>query len=100
MARTRPDLIEKEIERLEEQATLLERDWKRLPYLWGGMLLVGPIWLIWGPVVGLYALLCVPCLFFTALYLVGVRRSENRQMLAEMRRQLERMRGPEARPAA
>lgn len=100
MARTRPDLIEKEIERLEEQATLLEKDWKRLPYLWGTLLLVGPIWLIWGPVVGLYAFLCVPSLFFTALYLVGVRRSENRQTLEELRRPLRRMQAPSSQPAA
>lgn len=88
---TRRDLIAKEVVRLRELGLELERDWRRIPYLGGTVLLVGPAFWIWGPTVGLYALLCVPALVVTALYLVGVRRAENREQVADYERQLRRM---------
>lgn len=91
MAKTRRDLIEVEIERLEEQGVLLERDWRRIPYLGAFVLSAGPAYWIWGPTAAFYAILCAPCLVGTALYLVGVRRSENKQLLEELQGQLRDM---------
>lgn len=88
---TRRDLIAKEVVRLREEGKLLERDWKRVPFLFGTVILVGPAFWIWGPTVGLYGLLCVPSLVVTALYLVGVRRAENREQIAGFVQQLRRM---------
>ncbi|HJL15539.1 MAG TPA: hypothetical protein RMH99_07790 [Sandaracinaceae bacterium LLY-WYZ-13_1] len=88
MAKTRRDLIEREIERLHEQGELLERDWRRIPYLGLFLLSAGPAYWIWGPTAAMYAVLCTPCLVGTALYLIGVRRSENRQQITELEGQL------------
>lgn len=84
----RRELIEKEIERLREEAKVLERDWRRVPYLFAFVLSAVPAYLIWGPTAAFYAVLCTPCLVVTALYLLGVRRAENRQSIAELERQL------------
>lgn len=81
-------LIEKEVERLHDEAKILERDWRRVPLLFAFILTAGPAYWIWGPTAALYAVLCTPCLVITALYLLGVRRSENRQSIAELERQL------------
>jgi hypothetical protein len=96
---TRTDLVRKEVARLRDLGEQLERDWRRIPYLGGAVVLVGPAFWIWGPTVGLYALLCVPCLVVTALYLVGVRRAENREQVADYERQLKRMDADAARAA-
>lgn len=84
----RRELIEKEIERLHEEAKVLERDWRRVPFLAAFILSAVPAYLIWGPTAALYAVLCTPCLIITALYLLGVRRAENRQSIEELERQL------------
>ncbi len=81
-------LIEQEIERLHGEAKILERDWRRVPLLFAFILTAGPAYWIWGPTAALYAVLCTPCLVITAVYLLGVRRSENRQSIAELERQL------------
>ena len=80
--------MEKELERLRDEGVALARDWKRLPYLGATILLAGPIHLIWGPTVALYAVLCAPALVGTAYYLVGVRRNENREQILEYEHQL------------
>jgi hypothetical protein len=82
--------MEREVERLEGEALVLERDWRRVPALMVFALTALPAYWIWGSVAAFYAILCAPCLVITALYLVGVRRAENRQALAELRKQLER----------
>lgn len=78
-----------EIERLKGEAEVLERDWRRIPYLAGFIVLAGPAHLIWGPIAAMYAVLCVPCLIGTAYYLIGVRKRENRDLLVELEEQLE-----------
>lgn len=88
MVETRRDLIATEIERLKGLGEELERDWHRIPYLGAFVLSAGPAYWIWGPTAAIYAILCAPCLVGTALYLVGVRRSENRQLLEELEGQL------------
>lgn len=84
----RRELIQKEIERLHHEAKVLERDWRRVPWLFAFILSALPAYLIWGPTAAFYAILCTPCLIITALYLLGVRRSENRQSIDELERQL------------
>lgn len=84
----RRELIEREVERLHSEAKVLERDWRRVPFLFAFILSALPAYLIWGPAAAFYAILCTPCLVITALYLLGVRRSENRQSIEELERQL------------
>jgi hypothetical protein len=97
---TRRELIEREIERLHGEAKVLERDWRRVPWLALSVLSALPAYLIWGQTVALYALFCAPCLVGTAAYLVGVRRTENRQNLRELEQQLERMPAGSIRPGS
>jgi cell division protein FtsL len=84
----RRGLIEREVERLKGEQDILDRDWRRIPFLGGIVVLALPAYLIWGPIAAIYAVLFAPCLVITALYLVGVRRAENRQSIAELERQL------------
>lgn len=86
---TRRELMEREVERLEGEAKVLERDWRRIPWLFVFVLSAVPAFLIWGKTAAIYAILCTPCLVGTAAYLLGVRRSENQQSLRELQRQLE-----------
>lgn len=88
MGKTRRELVQLEIERLRAQGELLDRDWRRIPYLGVFLLAAGPAYWIWGEVAALYAVLCTPCLVGTAFYLIGVRRSENRQQIEELEAQL------------
>ncbi len=82
--------MEREVERLKGEAKVLERDWRRVPWLFAFVLSAVPAYLIWGQTAAVYAILCTPCLVGTAAYLLGVRRSENEQSLRELERQLER----------
>jgi hypothetical protein len=95
VAKTRRELVESEIHRLRALGDDLERDWRRIPYLGVFLLTAGPAYWIWGPTAAFYAVLCTPCLVVTALYLIGVRRSANRQELEELERQLRNMDGGE-----
>lgn len=81
--------MQAEVERLESEAKILDRDWKRIPLLVAGVVLAVPVHFIWGPTAAIFAVLAVPCLVGTAFYLIGVRRIENRQNLEELRRQLD-----------
>lgn len=76
------------MERLKEEADILERDWRRIPFLLLTALLAAPAYFVWGPLAAIFALIAAPCLVLTALYLIGVRKSENRQSIAELERQL------------
>lgn len=83
-------LFEAEVVRLREEGRLLERDWRRIPFLFGFVLLAAPAYWIWGPLASLYALLFVPCLLLTAVYLVGVRRRENDRQIEDFQGHLDR----------
>ncbi|MFK7985699.1 MAG: hypothetical protein AB8I08_06675 [Sandaracinaceae bacterium] len=74
--------------RLREEREKLAREWKQVPYLGLSIVLVAPIYWIWGPVPAFYTVLCVPSLVVTAYYLIGVRRNENKENIAELERQL------------
>jgi O-antigen/teichoic acid export membrane protein len=88
VAKDRRELKRDELERLRKEALVLDRDWRRVPYLIGALVLAVPVWWIWGPLAALYAFLAVPCLVGTAAYLIGVRRAENRQLMEELEREL------------
>lgn len=81
---------------MREQGEILERDWRRIPFLGLFLLSAGPAYWIWGPTAAVYAVLCTPALVGTALYLIGVRRSENRHEIEELEGQLRDMGGGEA----
>lgn len=93
---TRRELVEAEVARLKDEAKVLERDWRRIPLLFALVLTAVPAYYVWGPTAALWALICTPCLVITALYLIGVRKAENRQQIAELERELERTRAPSA----
>ncbi len=88
VAKTRRELLEVELTRLEAEALILDRDFRRVPLLMLFALSAIPAYSIWGPTAAIYAVLAAPCLVITALYLVGVRRAENKQMREEIANQL------------
>lgn len=88
--------MEAELLRLESEQAILDRDYRRVPLLFVFGLLTIPVYFLWGGTAAIYAILCTPCLVITALYLVGVRRAENRNEMVEIRRSLRRMPDHEA----
>ena len=100
MSIERRGLVEKEIERLHGEREVLARDWRQVPYLGLSIVLVGPFYWIWGPVVAFYTFLCVPSLVATAYYLIGVRRKETRQNIEELEAQVRRWDEAAAQPGS
>lgn len=87
--------MEAEVMRLAAQQEKLERDWRRIPFLAAFGLTAIPAYHIWGGWAALYALLFTPCLMISATYLIGVRRSETRQLRMELERSLAEKKGLE-----
>ena len=56
------------------------------------MVLAAPVYFIWGGTAAFYTVLAAPCLVLTALYLLAVRRAENRQLIAETKAEIEKRR--------
>lgn len=79
--------MDDELARLAEEGGALEREWRRIPYLFGLGLFAVPVYWIGGPLAALGVVLATPCLVGTAAYLVGVRRRENRELHAELERE-------------
>jgi hypothetical protein len=77
--------MDAELARLADEAKALEREWRRIPFLFAFGVLAAPVLFIWGPLAALYTLLFTPCLVGTAAYLVGVRRRENRDLHEELK---------------
>lgn len=88
---SRRELLEQEVQRLHAEAAVLEREWRRAPWLFATIAAAIPVHFLWGPAAAVYSILFAPCLVVTALYLVGVRRAENRANSAELERQLRDM---------
>ena len=86
---TRRELVAEEVVRLKSEAEVLQRDWRRIPFLGVLGFLAVPAYFVWGPLAGIAVVLMVPALLLTATYLIGVRRAENRQSIDELERQLE-----------
>jgi hypothetical protein len=83
--------MEAEVHRLEALQKELDRDYRRVPFLFVFGLLTIPVYFIWGATAAIYAILCTPCLVITALYLIGVRKADNKKETLELRRTLRRM---------
>ena len=89
MGATKKELIVIEIARLKDQAVGLERDWKRIPFLFVSIVVVAPVHWIYGPTASCFTLFFVPSLVLTAVYLIGVRRRVNEIQIVELTAQLE-----------
>ena len=84
----RRELVEREVERLHEEASKLARDWSRVPWLFGTIVLVPLMQVVSGPGAAMLALIFVPSLVATSAYLIGVRRKENAQLIEDLEQQL------------
>jgi hypothetical protein len=84
----RRELLEAEIERLQRELEVLERQWqkKHLLALFG--LAAIPAHFAFGRLVAAIVLLCTPALVATQAYLLYVRRAECRQLIDETRREI------------
>ncbi|MCA9610298.1 MAG: hypothetical protein KC619_32105 [Myxococcales bacterium] len=87
MSSSREALMDAELARLAEEGKALDREWRRVPLLFAFVVTAAPAYWIWGPLAALYAVLFTPALVGTAAYLVGVRRRENRELHAELKRE-------------
>ncbi len=87
----RADMMAEEIERLKKQLAVLDRQWSQKHYLALFGLLAIPAFFV-GVMYGVIVLLCTPALVLTQAYLVGIRRAECRELIAEARRELARVR--------
>src|SRR5688572_3928301 len=92
MSQTRLELLVADLERLENERDALLRDWRRAPLLITTVVLAAPVYAIWGPTAAFYTVIAAPCLVLTALYLLAVRRTENRQLIAETKVEIEKRR--------
>ncbi|MEM1418812.1 MAG: hypothetical protein AAGH15_28210 [Myxococcota bacterium] len=83
-----PEKLEAELTRLRKNLADLRVDWERLRYAPAGLVLVVPGFLAAGPLGAIVALILVMSLVATAAYLIGVRRREYAQEIADVKREL------------
>ncbi len=83
-------LLEGEVDRLRKELAILERQWARKHLLAAFGLLALPA-LYFGTLYAMIFLLCTPALVATQAYLIGVRRSECRELIEESRREIARL---------
>jgi len=93
----RETLLTEELERLKKELAVLDRQWARKHYLGAFGLLAIPAY-FYGVAYTIIVLLCTPALIAVQAYLIGVRRNECRELIAEARGELARLRGPSAKP--
>lgn len=85
-------LLESEVKRLENELSILERQWNR-KHLLALFALAGiPAYFLFGGLVAFVVVMCTPVLIGVQSYLLWVRRGECRQLMAEARRDLELLR--------
>lgn len=88
----RAALLEAEITRLQAELVVLERQWSRKHWLGLSILIVIPLAIAQVPAVWiLVTLLAAPSLVATQAYLLWVRRRECHDLIAQARRDLERV---------
>ncbi len=88
----RETLLTEELERLKKELAVLDRQWARKHYLGVFGLLAIPAY-FYGVAYTIIVLLCTPALIAVQAYLIGVRRNECRELIAEARGELGRLRG-------
>ncbi len=81
-------MLEAEVTRLNGELALLERQWSRKHLLAVFGLFAIPAYFLFGGLVAAVVLFCTPALIATQAYLVGIRRMECRQLIAETHREL------------
>lgn len=86
-------LLAAEVERLQKELGILQRQWDRKHLLGLFGLFAIPAYFV-GPAYAVIVLLCTPALIGTQAYLLGVRMSECKELLAEARTELARLRPP------
>jgi len=91
MPATRESLLEAEVVRLRELDGELRQAWRRVPYLFVSFVLVAPVYALLGLTAAFATALSVPALVATAAYLIGVRRSNNRNEMADVNDALKRL---------
>ena len=87
-------LYRAEIERLGREAILLDRQWKTKYWLGLFALAAVPIYFVAGRFWAGIAIVMTPALVATQAYLLAVRRSEVRELLAEAKNALASLRRP------
>lgn len=92
-------ILEAELVRLRGELAILERQWARKHLLAGFGLLALPA-LYFGALYAVIVLLCTPALVATQAYLIGVLRSECRELIEEAKREIARLRAVTARAEA
>ncbi len=89
-SKQRADLLRAEIQRLEAEIQVLDRQWSRKHWLGLSVLVVVPM-MIFGvaPLWIALAVLAAPCLVATQAYLLWVRRRECRHLIEQAEQDLE-----------
>lgn len=80
-----------ELERLQKELAVLERQWSRKHLLGLFGLFAIPAYFV-GPAYALIVIVCTPALIGTQAYLLGVRMAECKELIAETRMELARLR--------
>lgn len=87
----RTALLEAELQRLEREHAVLDRQWNRKHWLGGFALLAIPA-AYWGFAYVFMVLLLTPSLIAVQSYLLAVRRNECRELMAEAKHELASLR--------
>lgn len=94
----RAAMLEAELVRLQKELGVLQRQWDRKYRLAAFGLLALPA-AYWGLAYSVIFVLCTPALIATQAYLIGVRRNECRELIAEAKRELATLRKKLGSPA-
>jgi hypothetical protein len=92
-------MLEGELVRLQKELAILQRQWDQKYRLGAFGLLALPA-AYWGLAYSVIIVLCTPALIATQAYLIGVRRNECRELIAEAKRELTTLRKKLAPPTA
>jgi hypothetical protein len=92
-------MLEGELVRLQKELAILQRQWDQKYRLGAFGLLALPA-AYWGLAYSVIIALCTPALIATQAYLIGVRRNECRELIAEAKRELTTLRKKLAPPTA
>lgn len=85
-------LLEAEMKRLESELSILERQWNRRHLLAFYALLGIPAYFLFGGLVAFVVVMCTPVLIGVQSYLLWGRRGECRQLMSDVKRDLESLR--------
>ena len=84
-------LLEAEIARLDKELGILQRQWdKKERLLFFGLAAI-PVYFVWGGFGAFVVIGCTPFLLLTQAYLLGIRRMECRQLIAEAKNDIGRL---------